>query len=43
MAQEVKDVLCCVFQVIAHYGLELELEATLEQSYQNLEREGFIE
>ena len=43
LAREAKNVLTCAWQVVAYYGIEAELAASLEQSYQNLKREGFIE
>ena len=43
LAKEVQDVLCSTLQVALHYGIELELEASIEDSYQRLKSKGFIE
>ena len=43
LAKEAQNVLTCVFSLIAYYGIEPELAASLEQSYQRLKKEGFIE
>ena len=43
LAKEAQGVLSCVFQLVEYYGLESALAASLEQSYQNLARAGFIE
>jgi NTP pyrophosphatase (non-canonical NTP hydrolase) len=43
LAKEVQDVLRSALQVAQHYGIELELEASIENSYQRLKSEGFIE
>lgn len=42
LAKEVKDSLLCVLQVALYYGIEKELEETLEWSYQRLKAEGHI-
>jgi NTP pyrophosphatase (non-canonical NTP hydrolase) len=42
LAKEVQDVLRCVLQIAHHYGIERELEASIENSYQRLKAEGFI-
>jgi NTP pyrophosphatase (non-canonical NTP hydrolase) len=42
MAKEVKDVLLCALQVCLYYGIEEEVEATLQWSYQRLTAEGHI-
>jgi NTP pyrophosphatase (non-canonical NTP hydrolase) len=41
--QEVQDVMRCALQIAQHYGVQPELEASIEQSYQRLKAEGFIE
>jgi NTP pyrophosphatase (non-canonical NTP hydrolase) len=43
LAKETMDVLRCVFQVVAHYGVEDELRAAIDRSYQQLEREGWLD
>jgi NTP pyrophosphatase (non-canonical NTP hydrolase) len=43
MAKEVQNVLTCALQVAQYYGLEQELEISIERSYQRLRAEGFIE
>jgi len=43
MAKEVMDVLRCALQVAMYYGIESELEATIEQSYQRAKAEGLIQ
>jgi NTP pyrophosphatase (non-canonical NTP hydrolase) len=43
LAKEVQDVLRCAIQIAQHYGVEHELEASIENSYQRLKAEGFIE
>jgi NTP pyrophosphatase (non-canonical NTP hydrolase) len=42
LAKEIRDVLKCVVQVMAHYGVEEEVAASIELYYQSLKREGFI-
>ena len=42
LAKEVKDVLLCAMQVAIYYGVEKELEDTLNLSYQRLRNEGYI-
>ena len=42
LAQEIRDVLKCVAQVMDHYGVEEEVAASIELYYQSLKREGFI-
>ncbi|MEM7017811.1 MAG: hypothetical protein AAF512_10805 [Pseudomonadota bacterium] len=42
LAQEVKDVLTCLFQLTAYYGIEKELETAIDNSLQNLEAAGFL-
>lgn len=36
LAKEVQDVLRCALAVARHYGIEAELEASVEKSYQGL-------
>jgi NTP pyrophosphatase (non-canonical NTP hydrolase) len=43
LAKEVLDVLHCALQIAQHYGVEQELQATIERSYQRLKSEGYIE
>ncbi len=43
LAKEIKDVLLCALQACVYYGVEAEVEATLEYSYQRLKAEGHIE
>jgi NTP pyrophosphatase (non-canonical NTP hydrolase) len=43
LAKEVQDVLRCALQIAQHYGVEHELAASIEDSYQRLKAEGFIE
>lgn len=43
LAKEVHDVLHCTLQIVQHYGIEPELQAAIERSYQRLTAEGFIE
>jgi len=43
LAKEVQDVMRCALQIAQHYGVQPELEASIEQSYQHLKAEGFIE
>ena len=43
LAKEVKDVLRCALTVAVHYGIEAELIASIEQSFQQLQAEGFID
>lgn len=42
MAKEVKDVLVCALQVALYYGIEEDLEASLDQSEQRLKAEGYL-
>jgi NTP pyrophosphatase (non-canonical NTP hydrolase) len=43
LAKEVQDVLRCALQIAQYYGIEQELEVSIENSYQRLKAEGFIE
>jgi NTP pyrophosphatase (non-canonical NTP hydrolase) len=43
LAKEIMDVLRCTLQVAVYYGVEAEVEATLETSYQRLLSEGHIQ
>lgn len=42
LAKEVLDVLRCVLQVAIYYGVESELEAHIQNSYQRLKNEGHL-
>lgn len=42
LAKEVQDVIRCAMQVALYYGIENELEASIEKSYENLKKQGFI-
>lgn len=42
LAKEVQDVLRCALTLAVHYGIEAELTDSIEQSYQRLQAEGFI-
>ena len=42
LTKEVMDVLRCTVQVAVYYGIEQDLEAALEQTYQRLKAEGHI-
>ena len=42
MAKEVQDVIRCALQVAVYYGIEEELEVSVERSYQKLKTDGFI-
>jgi NTP pyrophosphatase (non-canonical NTP hydrolase) len=43
LAKEVQDVLRCALTLAVHYGIEAELAASIELSYQKLHSEGFID
>ena len=43
LAKEVLDVLHCTLQIAQHYGVEQELDAAIERSYQRLKSDGFIQ
>jgi NTP pyrophosphatase (non-canonical NTP hydrolase) len=43
LAKEVQDVLRCALQVVQYYGIEKELAASIEGSYQRMKAEGLIE
>ena len=43
LAKEVQDVLRCALTVAVHYGIEVELAASIKQSYKQLQAEGFID
>jgi len=43
MAKEIMDLLRCGLQVAIHYGLESELEETINKSYEKMRAEGLIE
>ena len=43
LAQEAKGVLLTLFQLVAYYELETELQAALEQTLLGLRKDGFIE
>lgn len=42
LAKEVQGVLCCALQITQYYGIERELEAAIEDSYQRLKADGFV-
>jgi hypothetical protein len=42
MAKEIKDVLLCAVQTCIYYGVESDVEASLDWSYQRLKSEGHI-
>jgi len=42
LAKEVQDVIRCVLQVAQYYGIEEELEESIDQSYRALKSEGHI-
>ena len=42
LAKEAQDVIRCALQVVLYYGVEADLEARLEQSYQQLMKEGYL-
>ena len=42
LAKEVKDVLRSAAQIALYYGIEQELEDSLEESYEALKREGYM-
>ncbi len=43
LAKEVKDVLRSAAQVALYYGIEQELQVSLEETYAALKREGYID
>ena len=43
LAQEVKGVLLAVFQVVDYYGMEPDLEASLDYTLSNLRKDGYLE
>jgi NTP pyrophosphatase (non-canonical NTP hydrolase) len=43
LAQEAKGVLLTLFQIVAYYELEQELQASLEHTQRQLRRDGFLE
>jgi len=43
LAKEVKNVLTCALRVAQYYGVEKELEDSLEWSYRRMKEEGLIE
>jgi len=43
LAKEVQDVLRCALQITQYYGIEQELAVSIENSYQRLKAEGFVE
>ena len=42
LAKEVQDVLRCALQIAQHYGIEGELAASIERSYEGAKAEGFL-
>ncbi len=43
LAKEVMDVLRCALQVAIYYGVETELETHIQNSYQRLKNEGYLD
>ena len=43
LAKEIMDLLRCALQVAIYYGIERELETTIQDSYQKMKAEGMIE
>ncbi len=43
LAKEVMDVLRCALQVAEYYGIEHELEASIENSFRRMQAEGLVE
>lgn len=43
LAKEIKDVLRCALTLAVHYGIEAELDASIEQSYKQMQAEGLID
>lgn len=43
LAQEVKGVLLTVFQLVDYYGIESELESSLDYTLKGLKADGFLE
>jgi len=43
LAKEVQDVLRCALQIAQYYAIEQELATSIENSYQRLKTEGFVE
>jgi NTP pyrophosphatase (non-canonical NTP hydrolase) len=43
LAKEVMDVIRCALQIVVYYGIEAELDASIENSYQKMKREGLID
>lgn len=43
LVKEVRDVLVCALQVVDYYGVEAELRAHIDQTYQRMQAEGWIE
>lgn len=43
LAKEVQDVLRCALTIAVYYDIEAELAASIQQSYTQLQVEGFIE
>ncbi len=43
LAKEVMDVLRCTLQIAQYYGIEKELEATIENAYDRMVAEGWID
>ena len=42
LAKEVQDVLRCALQIAVYYGIEAELEASINHSYEKMKAEGLI-
>ncbi|MCP4755341.1 MAG: hypothetical protein GY866_31135 [Proteobacteria bacterium] len=43
LAKEIKGVLSCVFRLIDYYGIEQELDISLDESIQNLRKNGYLD
>ena len=43
LAKEVMDVLRCALQIATYYGIEAELETSINRSYEQMKVEGLIE
>jgi NTP pyrophosphatase (non-canonical NTP hydrolase) len=43
LAKEVQDVLRCALRLATYYGIEAELEASINRSYEQMKAEGLIE
>lgn len=43
LASEIKNVITCALQVALYYGVEEELAASLDKSYNNLKEKGLVD